>query len=487
MDLSRPTELEPPPPTVERQRLLRDGGWRTYAPIAFIILALAALALLPLLGDRYARPLHEQMSAVAEPGRSHVTTIQVALALEGSALHDYVEAGDPLFVERYREALERERSAHRELAPLVARMGSEAQRRYAEVRRLEREWHGRVERSLAGGDAARPSRDPLQEQLYEDLLLAAGRLDEAIAASAQESRSRILHAERVERWIAGALVLVALLAVGAVAWLGRRLRLYAQEAERQRFAMERAVDARARLMRGVSHDLKNPLGAIDGHAQLLEDGIKGPLSADQKESIARIRRAVRSVLSLIDDLLELSRAEAGQLPISPRSVKLDLVVRETAEEHRAAAVAAGHAFDVSVADELPPVVTDPERVRQVLGNLLSNAIKYTPSGGHVVVRVGMRARDAHAGRRMAVVDVSDTGPGIPREKVATIFDEFSRLDMHAAKPGAGLGLSIARRIAQLLGGDIGVRSEPGEGSTFTLWLPTDRRLPTERRSGTSAA
>jgi signal transduction histidine kinase len=228
--------------------------------------------------------------------------------------------------------------------------------------------------------------------------------------------------------------------------------------------------------------------SIDGHAQLLADGLMGPLAPAQQDSVARIRRAVRSMLALVDDLLELSRAEAGQVRVAAEPTDLDALLRDTVEEHRAAARVAGHRLDLAVADALPDVVTDPERVRQVLGNLLSNAVKYTPEGGRIAVRAELRARgdgngdgrgdgrgDGHAARRWMAIDVADTGPGIPGDQLDAIFDEFARLPAHAAQPGSGLGLSIARRIATLLGGDVTVRNEPQGGARFTLWLPADRQ------------
>jgi signal transduction histidine kinase len=230
-------------------------------------------------------------------------------------------------------------------------------------------------------------------------------------------------------------------------------------------------------MRGLSHDLKNPLGAIDGHAALLEQGIKGPLTAEQQASVARIRRSVRSLLALISDLLEISKAEAGELSVQVRAADVAEVVRDAVEEHRAAAQTAGQQLRVEIADRPPMVLTDPDRVRQVLGNLLSNAVKYTPPGGQIVVRVDERTGNGRlAAARCAVIDVVDSGPGIPEDKREEIFEEFARLQPDE-KPGAGLGLTIARRIARLLGGDISVASHNGQGSAFSLWLPATRAAP----------
>jgi PAS domain S-box-containing protein len=242
------------------------------------------------------------------------------------------------------------------------------------------------------------------------------------------------------------------------------------EAEQRREELERVTESRTRLMRGFSHDVKNPLGAADGYAQLLEDGILGELSRKQVESIQRIRRSIQTSLHLIHDLLELARAEAGQLEIESVATDVAALAREAVEDFRAQATAAGLGLEVR-ADEALPTETDPARVRQILSNLLSNAVKYTPEGG-ITVETGRRSDGGGArGVRRIAIDVTDTGPGIPAEKRELIFQEFTRLDPEA-QHGAGVGLAISRRIARLLGGDITLESEVGRGCTFTLWLPS---------------
>jgi signal transduction histidine kinase len=154
------------------------------------------------------------------------------------------------------------------------------------------------------------------------------------------------------------------------------------------------------------------------------------------------------------------------------------LLHEVVAEHDGAARTAGHRLTTRMAvQEDAVVVTDAERVRQVLGNLLSNAVKYTPGGGEITLRVERRDRP-HAPRADAwlAVDVIDTGPGVPAPLTEAIFEEFSRLPMHEEKPGVGLGLAIARRVARLLGGDLTVQGAPsGSGACFTLWLPATPR------------
>jgi PAS domain S-box-containing protein len=241
------------------------------------------------------------------------------------------------------------------------------------------------------------------------------------------------------------------------------------EAERRREELERVTESRTRLMRGFTHDVKNPLGAADGYAQLLEDGSLGELSTKQVESVRRIRRSIHRSLHLIHELLELARAEAGQIELERVRTDVSELARETAEDFRAQAAAAGLRLEVRTVDALP-AQTDPARVRQILSNLLSNAVKYTPQGSITVEADHLpHGRGPRDGDWIAI-SVTDTGPGIPGAKQELIFQEFTRLDPEA-QHGAGVGLAISRRIARLMGGDITVASEIGRGSSFTLWLP----------------
>ena len=246
------------------------------------------------------------------------------------------------------------------------------------------------------------------------------------------------------------------------------------EAREGRRELERVMKSRSRLMRGFSHDVKNPLGAADGYAELLAADIYGPLSAEQRESVERLRRAIQCALALIDDLHDLARSEADHVMLSPRPVDLGELLRASGEEYRAAARARGLSLSVEPAAEALIVETDQVRVRQIVSNLLSNAIKYTPSGS-----VALRVQRCPLGpdgdaADWAAVEVVDTGPGIPATAREIIFEEFVRLGT-GDRSGAGLGLAISQRLAHALGGRITVQSEVGRGSTFTLWLPLRRK------------
>jgi len=244
-----------------------------------------------------------------------------------------------------------------------------------------------------------------------------------------------------------------------------------EESERRRKELVEVMESRSRLMRGFSHDVKNPLGAADGFLQLLEEGILGELQERQQVGIQRARRALATAFRLIQELLDLARAEAGELPIERRPVDLRAMVRETLEEYRARAAAKGLVTTAELPTDLPLVECDPVRVRQILGNLLSNAIKYTPEG-EIRVRVGVQGTGPTSGTdRWAAIEIMDSGPGISKEEQLLLFQEFTRLETTSDSEGVGIGLAISRRIAQTLGGEITVRSEVGHGATFTLWLP----------------
>ncbi|HXT17509.1 MAG TPA: ATP-binding protein [Gemmatimonadaceae bacterium] len=242
------------------------------------------------------------------------------------------------------------------------------------------------------------------------------------------------------------------------------------EAIQGRRRLERVITSRSRLMRGFSHDVKNPIGAADGYAELLSDGVYGDLNARQQESVTRLRRCVREALDLIDDLHELARAETGHLALSPDPVDVAELVCGAVEEYQASAASRRLSLTVEIADDLPMLTTSRTRVRQILANLLSNALKYADAGS-VAVSAGRASTGPFgAGGDWVYIQVRDTGRGIPADKLDFIFEEFGRIG-DSDQTGAGLGLAISRLLAQALGGQISVASRIGVGSTFSLWLP----------------
>jgi PAS domain S-box-containing protein len=238
-----------------------------------------------------------------------------------------------------------------------------------------------------------------------------------------------------------------------------------QELNRRQADLERAMTARNRFYASMSHELRTPINAVLGYSTLLLERIYGPLNDKQAEGIERTQRAARHLLELVNDVLDLSKIEAGKIDLRVQPVALNtliddlfVTVRPLADEHHSTLTVEGSP-DVSVA-------TDPRRVRQILLNLLSNAIKFG-AGKPIEVRVG--STDGGG----ASISVTDHGPGIPPDDQERIFQEFVQLGKTQLQDGTGLGLSISRRLAELLDGTLAVESEAGAGSTFVLSLPAE--------------
>ena len=259
-----------------------------------------------------------------------------------------------------------------------------------------------------------------------------------------------------------------------VAWLlGRRI---ARPMERRVTEAEDANRAKTEFLAAMSHELRTPLNAIGGYAQLLEMEVHGPLTDAQRDTLARLGRSQFHLTSLINDVLNFARIDAGHVQYRIDEVSAADALRGAelmiAPQLRAKALT----LESSGCDDSLRMLADAERLQQILLNLLANAIKFTPSGG--TVTMGCRLRD-----ELVEIRIGDTGPGIPAARLETIFQPFVRGDraLDRANEGAGLGLTISRDLARGMGGDLLVESVEGEGSTFTLRLPSATpRTPAER-------
>lgn len=242
---------------------------------------------------------------------------------------------------------------------------------------------------------------------------------------------------------------------------------YAHERKRARRETEKLKDE---FLHHVSHELRSPLTAIYQAVQLLNEGIAGEARPDQKRLAAIALRNSEHLKSMIDDLLETTRAETGKLVIEPRRVDAGAVAAEVAHEKKLAADARGVSL-VLERSAAPLVYADPVRVRQVLMNLVDNALKFTPKGGTVTLSAG--PAPGEAGK--VLLSVQDTGPGLPAEDCRHVFDRLYQARGVAPaggeRKGLGLGLYISREIVVRSGGRIWVESEPGKGAAFKFTLP----------------
>jgi signal transduction histidine kinase len=231
-------------------------------------------------------------------------------------------------------------------------------------------------------------------------------------------------------------------------------------------SLKRASEAKSRFLASVSHELRTPMNAILGFTDALLAGVDGPLNPEQTTSLGWVQRGGRDLLGLINEILDLSKIEAGKLTLDPQPFDPRELVESVVAQHRSLAAQKGLRFawlDVGAPTE---VVLDRQRVRQILVNLFGNALKFTSEGEVHVETSG--AADSRF-----TVSVRDTGRGIDADQQEAIFEEFRQAE--GGEGGTGLGLAISRRLARAMGGDITLESEPGHGSVFLLRLPLDCR------------
>ncbi|WP_224368611.1 HAMP domain-containing sensor histidine kinase [Hyalangium versicolor] len=221
------------------------------------------------------------------------------------------------------------------------------------------------------------------------------------------------------------------------------------------------------LVATVAHEFRTPLTSLRMAIHLCAEGVVGPVTEKQADLLFAAREDCERLQGIVDDLLDLSRIQAGRLTLNIQKIPTGFLVEHALSAHRVAAEDRGVRLDQEISPEAEEIEVDPDRVQLVLSNLVANGVRHTPSEGQVTVRVGREGGWVR-------FEVKDTGEGIPPEEQARIFEKFYRAP-GAPAGGAGLGLSIARDIVQAHGGEIGVVSEPGQGSTFwfTLPQPTD--------------
>lgn len=296
----------------------------------------------------------------------------------------------------------------------------------------------------------------------------------------------------------GGAVVYAELRVVETEWEGEPVRLvslrditdrkHAEERAQQlacereaRLEAEAASKAKSEFLAIMSHELRTPLNAVLGYSELMEMGIAGPVTEQMRGQIGRIRVSATHLLSLVNDILDMAKVEAGRLQVSsgPASAAGTVAAAVALIQPQAAS----RSIEIALPDGPDPAPIyrgDDERTRQILVNLLSNAVKFTSPGGKITLEIA-KSQSApaetklQARRTYVTFCVTDTGSGIPPDKLHSIFDPFVQAETgHSrSREGSGLGLTISRRLARLMGGDLTVTSKVGEGSTFTLWMPAD--------------
>jgi adenylate cyclase len=250
------------------------------------------------------------------------------------------------------------------------------------------------------------------------------------------------------------------------------VRLFDEIQDKNRQLAE-ASQHKSQFVSSVSHELRTPLNAIIGLTEMMVTNAARFGTEKAQEPLQRVNRAGTHLLGLINQVLDLSKIEAGKLELNPQTIELAPLIDEVIGTARQLAEQSKSRLVAEVQDNLGSLTVDPMRLRQILLNLLSNACKFTKEG-----EVKLRARRISNGRHWVELSISDTGIGMTPEQQAKLFEEFTQADATTAQRfgGTGLGLAITRKLARMMGGDVTVASEPGKGSVFTVRLPAGADL-----------
>jgi PAS domain S-box-containing protein len=345
-------------------------------------------------------------------------------------------------------------------------------------------WDVRAKRAFGLPDDS-PSNDEVFRKIVHPA--DAARVDKAIARAmsgadngAYDIEYRTLGLDGVVRWVhATGRVLFdgeedekrPVRFIGIIADISERVSLLEAErraraeAEEARERAEEANRAKSDFLAKMSHELRTPLNAIGGHAELIELGVHGAVTPEQVNALERIRKNERHLLALINDILDFSKLEAGAVRLEIKPIRLSDIISSLDPLIAPLFNSKGVSFTIQSCDDSTDVIGDTERVIQICLNLLSNALKATQEGGEVVVSCEIRDDEA-------AIKVSDTGSGIPAERLESVFSPFTQLGRTLSSPetGVGLGLAISRELARAMGGDVTVTSELGKGSVFVLTL-----------------
>ncbi|MFL5343917.1 MAG: ATP-binding protein [Hyalangium sp.] len=244
-----------------------------------------------------------------------------------------------------------------------------------------------------------------------------------------------------------------------------------EKLRRQALQLEQASAAKSQFLANMSHEFRTPLNAILGYTSMLLQGVSGEMTPQQKRNLQRIDSNGRHLLQVINEILDITRIEAGRMPLNLSDFVLSELIAEVVAELDPIVARSRLAVSTSLAPELPELHGDRQKVKQIVLNLLSNALKFTHEGSVQIAAAYEMATST------LTISVKDTGIGIAPEHLEKIFEDFQQVDSSPTRAygGTGLGLSICRRLAAMMGGRVTVQSEPGQGSTFTLHLPRRMR------------
>ncbi|HAF11599.1 MAG TPA: hypothetical protein DCK98_16175 [Chloroflexi bacterium] len=320
---------------------------------------------------------------------------------------------------------------------------------------------GSVLSAVQGKDhfAARLADGPSDGRTIASALVTSSAWHVAVVRPVSAAELELSDTSAQQRWLRVALIGFLLIGATLVGWFDQRLRTQGR-------ALELASRHKSEFLANMSHELRTPLNAVIGFSDVLLQKMFGELNERQEEYVRDIREAGRHQLALVNDILDLSKVEAGRMELEPTDFSLPALITDATALLRERASQKGVRLVVATDETLGSIHADERKIKQVLFNLVMNAIKFTPSGGTITV-AGERTSAAVS------VSVTDTGIGIAAEDQTRIFEEFRQAGDSAGRAieGTGLGLSLAKRFIELHRGTLSVVSEPGRGSRFVFVLP----------------
>jgi len=366
----------------------------------------------------------------------------------------YNRIGFSLLVEEEGELMVRARWAMSDAQELKITKGYEANLQGSSLRTIIETGRPRILNDLAAYLAEHPQSDSTKRIVEEGMLssltcplIAMGKpIGFMFFSSFHPDTYKDAHVELFQQ-IAGQLAVIV-----------EKSRLYQQLVELN--------DLKNKFLGIAAHDLRNPIGVLMGYTDIILHGMLGEITEEQKGMLLKISRAAKHMLSLVNDLLDVSAIESGKLELEPRELDLEEFLRESYEANRLLAMDKNIALELDKEPGLPRVIIDPDRVSQILNNLVTNAIKFSFPGSSIIIRAGKVEKEIQ-------ISVEDHGQGIPEDEVGKLFTAFQKTSVKptGGEKSTGLGLAICKRMVEAHGGRIWFQSTFGKGSTFSFSIP----------------